>query len=174
MAVAHGAYCPVIPPFRLFVIVQFLLATVLLYATEATHFVGEVRVILKTLEQFAANAYGAYRNHVACVPACGPTDTCNLVHYLEGTLHELVDREVKRLLLLILLLHEGITEGFLKSLIVPFIQLDGIVESQFVLEVLLHVFPSDGLALLGHLVAFVLHGLHGNALCIVVLELQIV
>ena len=90
----------------------------LLYAAEATDFVGDFGVVLETLEEFAAYADGAYGNEVGGVGTCGPSYAGDDVKDLEGACYKLVQGEVESLFLLSVLVHEGGMEGLLQGTVV--------------------------------------------------------
>ena len=151
-----------------------LSACVLLDATDAADLVGDFGVVHKALELFTTYANGIDGNEVGGVRTGGPADACDLVQYLEGACNEIVEVGVEGLLLCAGLCHEGGVEGILQSFVVALAHGDGRVEAQFLLEILLHELPCYLLAALYHLLAFVLHGLHGDALVVVVLELEVI
>ena len=70
--------------------------------------------------------------------------------------------------------YEGCVECILKCFVVALAHGDGRVETKFIFQVFFHELPCYFFATFEHLLAFVLHGLHGDALVVVVLELEIV
>ena len=108
---------------------------------------GNFRIVVFSVEDFAACTYGEEGYVAVAMSTADPSDEGGFVDDVAGGRCQRVERGIERFLALVRIFLQGV-EGCLQALLLIVVQRNMFPEAPVFFEVCLHHFPREGIALL--------------------------